>query len=199
MSPEKSLSRYILVILSVSVVFTALVIVALNAYVSNKKLSESNGGSFINNALSSFSYDDGYRDGYKAARERFGVAPNQILSVNGVIQDLDLNNFMIIAENLDTDEFVDSVSDKRNVLINASTTILMRVPLSKNILDKKLNAWSNSADRDTTPPPTPYEEKSLTISDLKNGQKVTVVAYDDIRLAEAFDAQTIIIITDVAE
>ncbi len=199
MPPEKSLSRYILVILSVSVVFTALVIVALNAYVSNKKLSESNGGSFLNNALSSFSYDDGYKDGYKAARERFSIAPPKILSVNGTIQDLDLNNFMIIAENLDTDEFVDSVSDKRNVLVNASTTIFMRSPLTQDEIDKKLSAWSKSSDRDITSPPQPFEEKALNFSDLKNGQVVTVVAYDDIRLSEAFDAQTIIVLTDVAE
>ncbi|MDF1496942.1 MAG: hypothetical protein P1P90_02685 [Patescibacteria group bacterium] len=191
MSPEKSLSRYILVILSVSVVVTALVIVALNAYVSNKKLSESNNGTFLNNALSSFSYDDGYKDGYNAAREKFNIAPSELRAITGTVQSITPNSLKLEAINLDTDEFVDGVSNVRTALITSSTKVLHRSNLSGEELGSAMQKWQNNPG--DNPPPLPYTEKEVTVSEISEGSAVTVISKNDIRFSQSFDADQIII------
>jgi hypothetical protein len=180
------------VVLSISVVLTALVIVALNAYVTNKQLAQNGNSSFIDKAFSTFSYDDGYRDGYSAAREKFGVLPSEITAITGNVMDMDQSFVTIKAINIDTDEFVDRVSDIRKGLITASTTIMLRKVLTGEELDAAMIAWrKNPADN---PPPVPYTETKASLNDLSAGATVLITALEDIRLKESFYAQNIIII-----
>jgi len=198
METEKSLSRYILVGLSVSVVLTALVIVALNAYVTNRRLS-GDGETFIGSALSSFSYNKGYKDGYEAARAKYSITPVEITQLNGTLIEIKDQKLTVQAENLDTDEFIDGVSNLRTVMISTSTKILSRTPISTEELDKRLAAWRRSGQQDTTPPPSAYDDEEIDFEDLNAGQMVAITAGEDIRLASSFTATEIIVLSEPAQ
>jgi len=187
------LSRYILVVLSVSVVLTALVIVALNAYVTNRQLAQNGDSSFIDKAFSTFSYDDGYKDGYNAAREKFNLRSDGIMSAVGTVQKVEADSVTIKAINLDTDEFVDGVSDIRQVFLTASTTLSLRKTLTEDELNKAMAAWRNAPGND--PPPLPFSESKATINDIVVGSEIIVNVETNIRLEESFEASQIIILS----
>jgi hypothetical protein len=191
MSPEKSLSRYILVVLSVSVVLTALVIVAINAYVNNARLS-SGSNSFIDSTLSSFSYNQGYKDGYNAARDRFNIMPLEIRAINGEIIDITNDSVTINAVNLNTDEFVDDISNLRKAIINEDTKIFARTALSEEDFDKQLSAWRSTGAMQGNPPPTGFTQTEIKLSDLKVGDTAVLTANQDIRLMETFTAESVV-------
>lgn len=192
MSPEKSLSRYILVVLSVSVVLTALIIVAINAYVNNARLSSDDG--FIDSTLSSFSYNQGYKDGYNAARDKFHFAPVEIRTINGTIIETTSNSLTINAINLDTDEFVDGVSNIRKAELTAETKFFSRTALSEEEFDKAMSAWRSSGATRGESPPSGFTDKEISASDLQAGQNIVINADQDIRLMETFTALSVVVI-----
>ncbi len=192
MSPEKSLSRYILVVLSVSVVLTALIIVAINAYVNNARLSSDNG--FIDSTLSSFSYNQGYKDGYNAARDKFHFAPVEVRAINGTIIEKTSNSVTINAINLDTDEFVDEVSNIRKAELNSETKFFSRTALSEEEFDKAMSTWRSSGAARGEPPPSGFIDKEISASDLQAGQTIVINADQDIRLMETFTAVSVVVL-----
>ncbi len=192
MSPEKSLSRYILVVLSVSVVLTALIIVAINAYVNNVRLSSDNG--FIDSTLSSFSYNQGYKDGYNAARDRFNIMPLEVTAISGEIIDITGDSVTINAVNLNTDEFVDDISNLRKATISEDTNISARTALSEEDFDKAMTAWRASGASQGLPPPAGFTDKEAQFSDLQVGQNITITANQDIRLEETFTAVSVVVL-----
>jgi hypothetical protein len=183
MSPEKSLSRYILVVLSISVVLTALVIVALNAYVTNKKLADPSNESFLNTAFSSFSYEDGYSDGYSVAREKFSLAPPNVSNISGKVTSKNDDSFQILGENLYTDEQVDGVSDKRKIVVTSDTIIKKITPLTPEEFDLAFNKSINSGT-----PPLPYTETEVSLMDIEEGTLVNIIANEDVTYAEVIEA-----------
>ena len=193
-----SLSRHILVVLCIAVVFTALVLVALNAWVKNKQLGLGNGSPTVDQISGGQTYDEGYKMGYNVAREKFRNVPlmpanTPILALNGTIQEITKNQLQIKATNLDTDEAVDGVSDVRLVDLDANTKITQRTPISPDKLSKLINDWQKNGIKKNIPPPNTFEEKTLTLKDLKTGMLVTALAGQDIRLAGEFKATQIVI------
>ena len=192
MSPDKSLSRYILVVLSISVVLTALIIIALNAYVNNARLSSDNG--FIDSARSSFSYNQGYKDGYNTARDKFYFGPTEFNTIVGKIIEVTPNGLIINASNLDTDEFVDGVSNVRKVEITAETKIFRRTALSEAEFDRAMATWRASGMAKNDPIPSSFTDKEISISDLQADQTVVINANQNIRLLETFTAESIVVV-----
>lgn len=199
MNKQISLSRYILVILCASIVFTALVLVILNSWMQNQRLASLGLGSTgVDQIFGSQSFENGYKSGYLAAREKYTmIAPLPagavVMALSGTISSVNDKQIVVTATNLDTDSYVDGVSNDRTVLITASTTIMQRIFLSPEEQAKQIDKWSKTADRSKTSPPAPYTENKLSLSDLKAGQTVAVIADEDIRLKESFNATQVIL------
>ncbi|MFA6099666.1 MAG: hypothetical protein WC750_02160 [Patescibacteria group bacterium] len=195
MNNQTSISRYILVILSISIAFTALVLIALNSWVQNKKMSTSNSG-VLGQVFSNQAYENGYKAGYLLAREKYKkIAPLPegavVTSLTGTVTKVEVNQLTLTAENLDTNEFIDNISNDRTVLVNASTTVVSRTFLTAEEQVKQLERWSKSGSKNA--PPLPYTEKAIKLSDIKPDQKITVMANEDIRLKQSFEATQIIL------
>lgn len=195
MNNRASLSRYILVILCISIAFTALVLVGLNSWVQNKRLSGENAG-IVGQIFSNQAYENGYKAGYLAARAKYRrVAPLPegavVTSISGTVASVESNAVKLNATNLDTDEYVDNVSNVRLVMTNASTTIVQRNFLSQEEQTKQLEKWNRNGSRNS--PPLPYSEKTIKLSDIKPGDSVVAVADKDVRLEESFNATQIIV------
>ena len=113
MDQPRSYSRYVLVALCIAVVFTALVLVALNAWM--KQPGE-------NMVFKGSGYTDGYRDGFNAAREKMKiVAGSDILedatSSNGEVISVSSDRLVVKQTSLDTDPVVDGVDNERTVTL----------------------------------------------------------------------------------
>lgn len=198
MNKQISLSRYILVILCSSIVFTALVLVVLNSWMQNQRLATLGSGIGIDQIFGSQSFENGYKAGYLAAREKYTkIAPlpagTVVTALSGTVKSVSDKQIVVTATNLDTDPYVDGVSNDRTVLITASTTVMQRVFLSPEEQAKQMDRWSRSADKNKTSAPAPYTEKKLNLSDLKPGQTVAVMADEDIRLKESFTATQVVL------
>lgn len=195
MNNQTSLSRYILVILCISIVFTALVLIALNSWVQNKNLSPDNSG-LVGQIFSNQSYDTGYKAGYLAARETFKKVPPLpdeaiITSLTGTVMSVEEDRIIFKAENLDADELIDGVSSQRTAITTASTTFVTRSYLSPEDQARQLANWSDSGTKDS--PPLPYTEKPIKLSEIKPGQKIAAMANINIRFEESFEASKIIL------
>ena len=195
MNNRASLSRYILVILCISIAFTALVLVGLNSWVQNKRLSGDNAG-IVGQIFSGQAYENGYKAGYLAARTKYQqIAPLPegaiVTSVTGKVAAVESNGVRLNVTNLDTNEFVDNVSNVRLAILTASTTVVQRTFLSQDEQAKQLDRWNKNGSRNS--PPLPYTEQTIKLSDIKTGDDVVAVASEDIRLKESFNATQIIV------
>jgi hypothetical protein len=195
MKTHASLSRYILVILCVSIAFTALVLIALNSLMQNRKLSGASSG-IVDQIFSNQAYENGYKAGYLAARDKFSkVAPLPegaiVTSITGKVDSVDAKGVKLTVTNLDTDEYVDGVSNQRLALVTASTTIVTRSFLSAEEQAKQLERWSESGSKKA--PPVPYTEKAINLSGIKPGDNVIAVANEDVRLKDSFNATQLIV------
>lgn len=194
MNNPSSLSRYILVILCVAIVFTALVLIVLNSIVQNKRLSGLKSGiPAIDQIMTGQSYEDGYRAGYKAAREKGGFlmptptgAP--VLSLSGTIESVSADKVVFKVLSMDTDELVDGVSSSRTAVIATSTQILVRKYLNQVELAKQMEQTSKNKAL-----AVPYMENTGKTTDLKPGQDIAVTAKEDIGLKDEFTVAQIIV------
>jgi len=195
MNTQGSLARYILVVLCISIVFTTLVLIALNAWTTNNKLSlMSLNTQSTEQPVGGRSYEDGYRAGYNAAREKLKNKPPIIgpsFYITGQIVSIGNNLLTVKETNLDTDEIVDGVSDIRTVNITTSTKIVLRQQIDQKTFQSQMNDWQKSSHN--TPPPLPFTEKNIAFSDLKVDHQVSVRANEDIRLADKFDALQVVV------
>jgi len=198
MNKTSSLSRYILVILCVAIVFTALILIVLNSIVQNKRLSGLKSGiPAIDQIMVGQTFEDGYKEGYKVARDkcRFSmVTPpgSPIFNMDGTIRSVSADKIQFTAKNIDTDELVDGISNSRTIMMTTSTVISVRTYLTMEEQTKAFEAAAKSTDKNKTMP-MPYTEKVIKISDLKAGQEIIVIANEDVRLKEEFAAVQVIV------
>ncbi len=192
---QGSLSRYILVVLCIAVVFTTLVLIALNSWVKNRELS---GIPAIDQVLSGQTYEDGYKAGFMAAREKFSIKPPmpaniEVKMVNGEIQALSNDSMEVLVTSLDTDPTVDGVSDTRTVAIDKNTKIEKRINLQPEEINKRMADWSQDGAKKGEIPPLPYTLVPVKLSDLKVGMEITISSDESLRLAESFLAKSIMV------
>jgi hypothetical protein len=188
MDQPRSYSRYILVALCIAVVFTALILVALNAWMKQPG--------------SSFGFKDRYQDGYvqgcKDTRERLLTAgllrrdPDPKALV-GIVVSVGKDSLVVKQTNLDTNPIVDNVPDERNVLVASSTKIIRRVWKSREVYEKEQQEFIASG----APPekmPVPITEDTISHADIKAGDHVAVTTVEDIRLLETVNATQVILV-----
>ncbi|MBU2566911.1 hypothetical protein KKG46_05135 [Patescibacteria group bacterium] len=192
MDHQTSISRYILVVLAISVVFTTLVLVALNAWVGNNRLSQLSTNVPGLNNLSGKSYDEGYKDGYNDAKEMYKINPlalsDEQYSLNGTIVSVDTEKIVIRKS-----ETMEDVT----VNISTTTAIIKRVALTQEQLDEKIKNWEKMDDEGVlNPPPLPIDDTTVTSADLIAGQTVLVSAKDNIYGLDSFEATSVVINSD---
>jgi len=187
MLQRSSTSRYILTALAIILVITAFVLVGLNAL----QLQNRNGGII---GLTS-SADQNYKEGYLAARAKYqSICPNGAtltLGVTGTVTNVGNNELSLTQQSLDTDPRVDGISDTRTILVNASTTFVQYVDKTPEQISNELKSFVGSA---TTEPPSATTSKTISLSDIKPGSTVTVVAQEDVRLADHIQAVRVILV-----
>lgn len=193
MKTEKSLSRYILVVLSISVVLTALIIVALNAYVNNQRLAQDDSGIITGTAKSLSSYDEGYKDGFKVAREKYAQGPDKTLLIQGEILETGSDQLVVKGQGLYTEESIDDVPDTRIAKITSTTKIVKQTSYTDEEYQVVLQEWNAQGGSEVGGPPLPFTEQEVAIEDVETGARVTVKADEDIRYLEEFVALEVLI------
>ncbi|MCI0478929.1 hypothetical protein L0Y59_00075 [Candidatus Uhrbacteria bacterium] len=172
--------------LCIAVVGTALVLVALNAWMNQQ------GG----NAIFKDRYTDGFKEGYTEARQRMAGAgcilnpegPNRLrASVKAVLED----SLIVEQMSLDTHPDVDRVSDERTVTISPETKIVRYTDKSGEQLAQEMRAYVLEQADSTQAPPSPFIEETLSLSDIKAGDVISIVSSIEVRLAENIPAQRI--------
>ena len=196
MNNQTSYSRYVLVVLCIAVAFTAFILVILNTWSNHKTFTF--GIPAVDQVMQGQTYEDGYKAGYQAARQKLSTRPplppgTPVTTANGTITSVNAVSLTMVVDSLDTDELVDGVSDTRTVNIATSTAIILRTNLSIQDMEKQMTTWREDGMKKNQPPPAPYKESHLNIADLKPGQTITVVTSNDLRLQSSFTATKILI------
>jgi hypothetical protein len=177
----KSYSRYLLTALCISVVFTTLSLVAINAWLSQQSIETDETASFSDEQS-----QQAYRDGYLAARKRLTDAGlclpiGETRSLTATVNSVGSDRIIVTQRSLDTDPIADGVSDERTVFITAETKIYFETP--------------KSSDQIAKTPLSPFTRNEAIWTDIpqENGL-VRVSAADDVRLKDEFVATEIVIL-----
>lgn len=147
-----------------------------------------------NSATSLFrTYDDGYADGFKAARAfALQAAPQaaaQPSLLQGVITHVDAGVLTVRSEGFLQNARIDGVPAERLVTVPPNTTITLYTRVSDDVFAKQLATHLNTQqNRDSSaaplPPPSPYTTSRIQRTDLVVGDRVVI------RSAEGVDAAT---------
>lgn len=190
---ERSYSRYLLVVLCVAIVATAVVLVALNAYTNSRH----------QDAYATAPLDDAegnaYRDGFEAAKQRFeqyGLGINDdTQTLVGSVQNVSGGKIRVLQENLMADALMSGVSDEREVTISASTKISRETKKPEAQFSAEQEAFMKLAPSPTTQPPAPSVVTSIRLSDIKPGDRLRITAQEkDVTLLPLITATEIVVI-----
>lgn len=188
MDYSSSKSRYILTGLAIIMTITAFILVGLNALnLQNLFTSGSMAGK-------------SYKDGYLAARTMYTkMCPNIIRgesnSVSGVVLGVRSTELVIKQDSLDTNEAVDGVSDTRTIVIAEGTEIMRFEPKSDEQFQKESAAYREAmrSREAVARPPSPSTKVTMSLSEIKAGQRVTVTSDTDLRLLETINAVSVVL------
>lgn len=87
--------------------------------------------------------------------------------------------------------------DLRKVRVKQNTTIIAIVPKPENLLATEISEFHERINRSVSlegisvVPPLPYEERTVSISEISNGSLVVVTASPGVLLMRSFEAQKI--------
>jgi len=180
-----SASRYIMTALSIILVITAFVLVALNAYqvkinplqITPKKTAE-----------------QGYVEGYLAARKNYqAVCPLAGQPTNfftGIVQSVSGQSITVVEQSLETDPLVDRISNTRTVTIDANTVIQSSVTKTAAEIAQDVKTLQDSLKKGE-PVAAPSNSVPAKLSDIMPGQLVYVQSNQDVRLLSTIPATSI--------
>lgn len=190
-----SYSRYILVILCVSVVFTALVLIALNAAFQQWSVGSNNQTAVIDYTDSAL--QDAFSSGYQAARQNLmdkGLLIGEIdpKYFTGVVTKNDDSGLFVMQTSLDSVPAVDGVEDDRQIIISSTTQIYSETAKSNEDFARELEAYASApVTEKAAPAPLPVVIKSAKLSDLKVGDRVKILSDQSVRFAPEIQATQI--------
>ncbi|MEN9558233.1 MAG: hypothetical protein RL141_602 [Candidatus Parcubacteria bacterium] len=176
-------SRTVLVVLLLIMLSAGLVLVILK-----------NIGS-INTASNAGTYETGYADGFRAAREiATGALPaanqptNGYATLSGTVTAAQGNNIEFWASGLILDEAIDGVGMERMVTIQDDTEIILMQQVSNDTLTAAqrsfiLTGENPIAGQDPASPPAPFRASEGTVADIAVGDTITVEGADGQDLA----------------
>lgn len=188
-----STGRTILAVLSVCLVMTAFVLIALNAYLKQPVglTAKTSGGLFGKSS------DQAYKDGYEAARQRFSklypVLNQESRLVSGTVIAVSGNGFTLMQDSLAIDPKADGVSDTRTITVDDKTLINQVKEKDPDAFRKEMEAFLAKQGQSTEPqsPPIPTISTAARLSDLKPGMRLSVESETDVRLLTTIHAISI--------
>jgi len=197
-SVHSSTSRTILVGLAALVVFTALVLVAMNAYMQqgNFKSSSKMAGSLSTS-------QDTYQQGYEAAKLRFSAICPQlneaVMSLSGSVKSAGSKSIVVSEESLAVDPIADGISKDRTVQLAANGKVILMKEKDADQFNKESEAFAKlsvptSPQATLSQPPSRFTETNGALSDIKVGMTVTVESDKDLRLLSTINASVIRVI-----
>lgn len=190
---SSSTSRTILATLSVCLVITAFVLIALNAY-----LKQPMGNKQTSNRFFGTSSDQAYKDGYEAARQRFSkmypVLSQETRVVSGSVVEISANGLTLKQDSLAVDPKADGVSDTRTITVDAKTVISRVTEKDPDAFRKEMEVFlakQGQAGTDPVSPPIPTISTPSKLSDIKPGMRISIESDVDVRLLSTIHANTI--------
>lgn len=174
LSQPKNASRSLLTILAVIVFVTAMVLVIL------QNMGPAGGsGKLIRG------YEDGYADGFRDARAQSGAPALKESSIlSGKVTSVEASSVTFNTEGLVLNERVDGVSNTRTANVTSETKIVLveNLPSEETEAAQKSfqRAMANLKAGDTPPtPPSSFKETAILLSDIKEGDTISVQAAPD--------------------
>ena len=148
-----------------------------------------------------------YQAGWDAAREKIKQSPSfatmqpagEVKSVSGTIQKINGNKITI--KTFQMDPLADESLSERIVVVDSNSKISLNVQKSSEKMQAEMQAFqekmkTQNSDPAKAPeaiaPPIPFEEKTIALSDLKEGQSISVISSENIGEKKELVAQQII-------
>lgn len=144
-------------------------------------------------------YEAGYADA-KTKLERLAVIapePDHLTELSGPVVDVKGSSFTMQVDKEVLNPLVKDAPEIREVRVVAGTSISIKVKRDETAYNAELEAYNKAlsaavaAGKAVPQPPSPYEDKKLTLADLKKGDHVVVKADHDVKLAASFDAVSV--------
>jgi len=177
---ERSYSRYLLVVLCVSVVITGLALVAINAYTTSQPKADGQASSSDEDLV------EAYRSGFNAAREKIQFQGLLILSGDknalvGSVIEVNADRLTVKQESLLVDPLADGVPDEREIVVD-SETMLFRQPDAASVADPSASA------------PQAVERTQISLTDISVGSRIRVIAKEEnVERLETIHAKEIVV------
>jgi hypothetical protein len=167
-------------------------IFALGVFIGTKIKTKTNTGQ-----------QDSFQAGWDAAQKRLeesGAVPRlegvQIKTVSGTIQKIENNSIAIKVSNI-LGALSKPELDNRIVQINNETKIYKLIPKDSSQFQKETEDFNNKLKESKdgsmgdTRVPIPFNEEEIKLTDLKEGQTITIDSSDDIKEKQQFIATKI--------
>ncbi|MEK7606624.1 MAG: hypothetical protein AAB444_00265 [Patescibacteria group bacterium] len=149
-------------------------------------------------------YDEGFQAGFEDARLKLAQAnilpPEQeeLTSISGIIISIRDNVLQIQANPTVLNPLEPPAPVDRTILISPTTALSRLIQKSPEAFSKEQTAWiaafSKRKPGEAPPlPPSPAAEQTITIADIKTGDRITATADQNIKMLQKFEAKTITI------
>lgn len=195
----RSYSRYILTVLCIAITFTALVLIALNAWIKQPSTGASIG--YVPSRASLTKDEElkeAYVQGYVAARERLsslgGVGLNtEPRILRGTVVNVGSKSLTLKQTNLDTHPLVDSIPDERLVTLAANAHIYAETEKTTAQFQAELADFEKSSlDNPERTPPQIFTRREITLSDIPVGASLRIISEESVRMASEIIASEIV-------
>lgn len=155
----------------------------------------------------------GYEAGYRAAMQKVqasGLLPPSLAAssaIEGKVLTVSQSALTVEADNASLDPAgTKDLPKTRTVAVGADTEIVMLVPRTPEEFEAAQRAFAETSATPPDPenpappplPPTPYKEVKISLDQVKAGDRVNVLAADDILTAASFEAVRVIVLAEPA-
>jgi hypothetical protein len=191
MESTKSTSRYILTALAMILVITAFVLVGLNAMNLEQKFSLSLDAMKRNASQAQEEYNKGYAAAQAKYKNLCPMIGRDSDTIGGKILSVSADKITITQDTFDTDETFDGIPDTRTAIVTAATKIQLQSPKPTEQLSQEMSDFKPASGN---PPPSPFTISDIKLSDLKEGDRVSIKSDQEIRLVSEFKALKVTVI-----
>jgi len=123
--------------------------------------------------------------------------PKEIFALGGEVRKVKANSLIIEVPQIHP---LEKTPTQREVMVTKETKIVRVVPKSPEVYEKEMQQYHLKEKelfekekrgvviKSWPSPPTPFEEKEIELKEIKIGNKVSVIANEDIKFAKKFKA-----------
>jgi len=184
------------ILLAAFVVFAVILTVFLVGYFFGSKEK------VITSTITGKPIQNTFEAGWQAARQKLEQSgllrpePEEIFTLSGTITAVSKNQISLKANPTVLNPLADQAPEMRTVTVTSETKIIKLTPKTSEEIAKEAEDFReamSSLEPGTTPPtpPSPYTEEEIKITDLKNGDVISVTSDTNIKMAAKFVAKEI--------